>query len=72
MNNESNNRIGIIKEIDNLGRLVIPKEFRERLGLDKQVELVINEEGILIRNSIYKLVRTEKSNVQETKKHPLE
>lgn len=72
MNNESNNRIGIIKEIDNLGRLVIPKEFRERLGLDKQVELVINEEGILIRNSIYKLVRTEKPNVQETKKHPLE
>lgn len=63
MNNESNNRIGIIKEIDNLGRLVIPKEFRERLGLDKQVELVINEEGILIRNSIYKLVRTEKPNV---------
>ena len=72
MNNESNNRIGIIKEIDNLGRLVIPKEFRERLGLDKQVELVLNEEGILIRNSIYKLVRTEKPNVQETKKHPLE
>lgn len=72
MNNESNNRIGIIKEIDNLGRLVIPKEFRERLGFDKQVELVINEEGILIRNSIYKLVRTEKPNVQETKKHPLE
>ena len=72
MNNESNNRIGIIKEIDNLGRLVIPKEFRERLGLDKQVELVINEEGILIRNSIYKLVRTEKPDVQETKKHPLE
>ena len=72
MNNESNNRIGIIKEIDNLGRLVIPKEFRERLGFDKQVELVINEEGILIRNSVYKLVRTEKPNVQETKKHPLE
>ena len=34
-------KIGVIKEIDNLGRLVIPKEMRETFKLDKSVELVV-------------------------------
>ena len=33
-----NEKVGVIKEIDNLGRIVIPKEIRERLLLDKKVE----------------------------------
>ena len=50
--------IGIIKEIDKLGRLVIPKEFRERLNIDKEVEILITETGILVRNPEYVLVKT--------------
>ena len=54
-----NRSVGVMKEIDNLGRIVIPKEFRDRLGLGKKVEVVLTGEGILIRNSAYKLVKTE-------------
>ena len=59
-------KIGIIKEIDNLGRIVIPKEHRERLGLKNKVEVVLTKEGVLIRNQEYKLVRLE----AETKEQP--
>ena len=38
--NEKTGVVGINKEIDSLGRLVIPKELRERFGLQKNVELV--------------------------------
>ena len=48
-----NNKVGIIKEIDALGRIIIPKEFRERLKLDKSVEVVLTQDGVLIRNSKY-------------------
>ena len=51
--------VGIIKEIDGLGRIVIPKEFRDRLMLQKSVELILTKEGILIRNPKYKLVKRE-------------
>lgn len=27
------NKVGVIKEIDHLGRIVIPKDFRERFRL---------------------------------------
>ena len=53
---EMNKDIGIRKEIDRLGRLVIPKEMREIFGMDKTVELVMTQEGILIRNPQYALV----------------
>ena len=52
-----NEKVGIIKEIDNLGRIVIPKEMRERLSLDKNVEVVVTKEGVLIRNPEYMLVK---------------
>ncbi len=48
---------GVIKEIDNLGRIVIPKEFRKRLKLEKHVEVVLTKSGVLIRNSEYELVK---------------
>ena len=51
------NKIGVIKDIDNLGRLVIPKEMRDTFKLDKSVELVVTEEGVLVRNPKYKLIK---------------
>ncbi len=57
--------LGIIKEIDNLGRIVIPKEFRERLKLEKRVELVLTKSGLLIRNAEYEMAKTEKPRVQK-------
>ena len=52
-------RVGIIKEIDSLGRIVIPKDYRDRLSLEKKVEIVLTSEGILIKNPEYKLSRIE-------------
>ena len=49
-------RIGMIRELDNLGRLVIPKEMRKMFRLEKEVEMVITEEGILLRSPKYVLV----------------
>ena len=54
-----NEQLGIIKEIDNLGRIVIPKEIRERLSLDKKVEIIITKDGVLLRNPEYVLVKVE-------------
>lgn len=54
-----NEKAGIIKEIDKLGRLVIPKEFRERLNLEDSVEVLLTNEGVLIRNPEYVLVKKE-------------
>ena len=49
--------VGIIKEIDMLGRLQIPKDIRESLGLSREVELLTTEEGLLIKSREYKLVK---------------
>ncbi len=49
--------IGIIKELDNLGRLVIPKEMREMFKFEKEVEVVVTPEGVLVRNPEYILVK---------------
>lgn len=54
-----NKSVGIIKEIDRLGRIVIPKDFRERLGLDKRVEVVLRADGILIKSPEFELTRIE-------------
>ncbi len=50
-----NKQVGIIKEIDNLGRLVIPKEMRALFGLEKYVEVIVTKDGVLVRNPKYKL-----------------
>ena len=49
--------IGVIKEIDKLGRIVIPKEYRERLNLLDKVEILLTDSGVLIRNPEYALVK---------------
>ena len=57
--NNAGENVGIVREIDPVGRLLIPKEIRDRLKFDDKVELVITPEGLLIRNSEYKLVKIE-------------
>ena len=55
--------VGIIKEFDALGRLVIPKDMRDRLSLDGKVELAVTEEGILLRSPAYVLVRRSEKSI---------
>ncbi len=54
--------IGIIKPIDDLGRLVIPKEIRERALLEDKVEVILTDEGVLVRNAEYDLVKIKRQN----------
>ena len=49
-------KIGIVKEIDRLGRLQIPKEIRKRLGFQDKVELVLTQEGLLVKSIEYILI----------------
>ena len=53
--------VGIVKEFDNLGRIVIPKEMRDLFGLSKKVEVVVTQEGVLLRNPKYILVEKKQS-----------
>ena len=50
--------IGILKDVDKLGRIVVPKEFRERYALGDKVEVIPTKEGVLIRNPKYILVKS--------------
>ena len=49
-------KIGVFKEFDGLGRIVIPKELRERYGVDGRVEIIAMKEGVLNTNPRYELV----------------
>ncbi len=52
-------RIGMQITIDNLGRIVIPKEYREFYHMDKKdkVCLIDTPDGLLITNPKYKTVK---------------
>ena len=52
-----NFNVGVTREVDNVGRLVIPEEIRECLRLQGTVELIVTQEGLLIRNREYKMVK---------------
>lgn len=43
------NDIGILKRIDHLGRIVIPKDIRDRYDLNGEVEIVMSKDGVLIK-----------------------
>ena len=60
-------RIGMRKKVDNLGRVTIPKEYRDfyNLNATDEVCLVETTEGLLITNPKYKVVKIE--NVEEKK-----
>ena len=42
---------GIVRRIDELGRLVIPKEYRKIFGIDvgDQLDMTISGDGIMVR-----------------------
>lgn len=44
-------RIGIVRKIDSLGRVTLPKELRRVFKLDKndEIEILATNEGILLR-----------------------
>lgn len=52
-------RIGIMRKVDNLGRIVIPKEYRDfyHLNSNDEVFIVDTQEGLLITNPKYKVVK---------------
>ena len=52
-------RIGVKKEVDKMGRICIPKEMRKLFNLENEVELQITEEGILLKNPEYVLIKKE-------------
>ena len=60
--------VGIIKEVDKLGRIVIPKELRERYGLMAQVELIAGEYGIILKSPEYELVKIKKRRTESLKR----
>ena len=49
--------IGIVKKFDNLGRLVIPKDIRERMFPDGRVEIIATQDGVLIKSVEYELTK---------------
>ena len=59
--------IGIIKAFDKLGRIVIPKELRERYGLDSGVEIIATSEGIVLRSPKFCLVKKKNRDITEEK-----
>ncbi len=52
-------KVGIKREIDKNGRLCVPKEMRDLLNLEGEVELVMTKEGIILRNPKFILVSIE-------------
>ena len=55
-------RVGIKRRIDRLGRIVIPKEYREFYHMDynDEVFIVDTKDGLLISNKSYKVVEVKK------------
>lgn len=53
--------IGIIRKVDSLGRVTLPKEMRRlfQLGKDDWVEMLATDEGILLRVPNVEVKRTE-------------
>ena len=49
--------IGVVKSLDKVGSLVIPKDMRARFDLKDEVELVVTDEGILLRVPNYRLTK---------------
>lgn len=46
--------IGIIRKVDSLGRVVIPKEYRKIFGMEAHqlIEIIATTEGLVIRNPV--------------------
>ena len=60
MQKKRSSGIGVIKQIDKEGRMSVPMDMRKLFNMGKEVEGLPIEEGILIRNPEYVLVKKEK------------
>lgn len=49
--------IGIVKEFDKLGRIVIPKDLRDRYGINDKVEIIATKDGIILKSVEYVLAK---------------
>ena len=49
-----NNVMGIVRHIDDLGRIVIPKEIRRAMGINEgnQIEILTTAEGMIILRKV--------------------
>ena len=49
--------IGIIRKVDNLGRIVIPKEIRKfyQINANEEIEIVTTPDGIILRKPEYEV-----------------
>ena len=61
--------IGITRKVDHMGRVTLPKEYREffKMPTGKRVEIFATDEGILIRVPNRETVETTIETVQERK-----
>ena len=50
---------GIKLEVDSIGRIYIPKRIREQYGIEKEIEVLLHDEGIYLRSPRYALVARE-------------
>ena len=57
--------IGIKKEVDRVGRIVIPIEYRNMYHLYGDVEMVATSDGLLIRNPKYKIVAADETTASQ-------
>ena len=55
--------IGIVRKVDSLGRVTLPKELRRVFCLDKdsQIEILATDQGILLRVPNIEVKRTDHS-----------
>lgn len=53
--------IGIIRKVDDLGRIVIPKEIRNfyHIGANDEIEIVTTTNGIVLRKPEYEVRKIE-------------
>lgn len=56
--------IGIPKKFDDLGRITVPKEFREfyHFNTKEEVQLIATPKGVLITQQQYTMVKKETKN----------
>ncbi|MBE6903642.1 MAG: AbrB/MazE/SpoVT family DNA-binding domain-containing protein [Ruminococcaceae bacterium] len=66
-------QIGILRKVDALGRVTLPKEFRRvfRLNKDDEIEILATEEGILLRipNIEVRQINTDKGELPSLRGH---
>lgn len=54
-------KLGIIRKVDDLGRIVIPKEIRSffHIGINDEVEITVTTDGILLKKPGYEVRKIE-------------